>query len=766
MLDRVKDEPWTTPVATEADPALIDLGETVRAAVATLWRQRFLIAAIVAAFLAFAIFRIMTAVPQFTATASIIIDPRISAGQGAKTAPSLLVNDALVVDSEVRVLKSRELASRLIDRLGLLDEERAPSEPGVIARAGNFIRNLFGTVLEDATPEEIVLDEGTIQQRRRESVRRSLLRGLDVARSGETYVIDISYTSPDPAFSAEVANALVEEYFLSQAETSFENTRRVNEWLGERVESLAGSVATADEAVEAYRTENDLFSVGGGDLLPSQAELTVANNELINIRSEIVRANASLAQLEQAIAEGTIDVTIDSDARPAALNELRQDYAELVARDLDYSSRLGENHILVRRTRDELSRTRSLILDEFRKVAATLRSRLQTLQRRSDETSLRIVGLRASSADDALKSIRLRELQREASSKRKLYETMLQRLDETSEQEGFQVSPARVIAYAVPPDKKSAPQSKLIVALSLFGGLVLGGGIALGREALDDVFRKPDDVEALGIPFIGMVPMNTDDKRMVKSGSGEGITRREAIKRGLSKSGAKLRFAADYPSSMFAETIRSLAATLARSRTQRGGCVVLGFTSVQKGEGKSTLAGNFATAQASRGFRVAMLDLDLRSPQLTSALMELPEANLLDNLIEEPELLAQCEQSEGLMGVTLIGNGGRNGPLTLSDPNVIESIGVLIERMKPSFDYIVADLTPMSGLIDARLGANVVDQIVMAIEWGRTSESRVKSVLATNHEVRSRLAGVIFTKAKLRAYSSYNGAAAREYYGY
>ena len=72
---------------------------------------------------------------------------------------------------------------------------------------------------------------------RRRPARR-FLRGLETENSGRSYTIRVSYTSPDPQLSMQVANTVADQYLVDQLEAKFEATRRANSWLQERLEEL------------------------------------------------------------------------------------------------------------------------------------------------------------------------------------------------------------------------------------------------------------------------------------------------------------------------------------------------------------------------------------------------------------------------------------------------------------------------------------------------------------------------------------------------
>ena len=64
---------------------------------------------------------------------------------------------------------------------------------------------------------------------------RSLMGNLTARRVGLTYIVEVSFRSPNPGRAAGVANAIVDAYILDQLESKYQTTRRASVWLQERI---------------------------------------------------------------------------------------------------------------------------------------------------------------------------------------------------------------------------------------------------------------------------------------------------------------------------------------------------------------------------------------------------------------------------------------------------------------------------------------------------------------------------------------------------
>jgi len=734
----------------------VDLAGTIRAILSGFWRQRYIVGTVLALFMVGGLIYALSVPPRFTAHASILIDPRLPSNptDGTVAQPVLLLSDHLIVDSEIYVLKSRNLIAAVIEKLEADGVTPPAPRPGPIAA---MLAPLRETHLPPPGGENADNEIDTL---------KLIRRNLTVERAGDTYIISLSFEAFTPEFAARVVNEVVEQYFLIQANDALANTQRVSRWLSDRVAELGEEVRKADEIVEAYRRSNDLYAVGtDAQTLPVRVELRSANEELIATRNKIGNLTAQIAALRGALAADDLNVSVPFESgESTTLNQLRADYVRNIERERELTEQLGNDHALTRTARNAALRTRSLIADELANVVDRLVAQRTTLQSQVDALLTRIDALEETVSRNERRSITLRHLERDADAKRQLYESLLGKLNASAQRESFTPSPGRIVSSAVPPDDKSSPNRKLILALSIFGGLVLGSGLAFLREELNDTYLRDIDVlDGLRLPLIGLVPLLSDDLRQMRKA---GVKVRMPRKRLFGSTRQRwARFATEYPRSMMAETLRALDAQVASKLVNAPGSVVIGTTSARKGEGKSMLSLNFAAMKASRGYRVALLDLDVRSRGASNALRAIPRSNVLDTLIAAEGSFDELVASEQLFGTYLIGTTGRSS-VEMSDPKVRRELGRLVADLRSIFDYIVIDLPPLSGLVDADVAAELTDCMTLAIEWGKTRQDNLDRLLAANARVRKQVVGAIFTKVPLRRYSSYNGSSVHDYYTY
>lgn len=672
----------------------VDLGSTLRATVGGLRRQWRLIAGLVLALLVLVLIYLQMAVPQYTARAALIVDPRISNSVNGPEAPTLLLSDALVVDSEIEVLSSRVVTSRVAENLGLFDAPDEEDAPGPLAR----LRAIFAS---DETP---ILQGEDAEAARRETIRQKMMRGFEIRRAGGTYAIQIAFTDEDPVLASRAVNALIDEYFVAASDASLSDTRRISGWLEQRVAVLADEVKDADHAVASYRRENNLF-VMRDDRLPSEAELSAANDRMIALRSRLIDLQTTEERITLILSSDSVapllDGTLGGEVASPALRDMQTRFSRLLAEGAELTGRWGEDSDIVARNRLDQSQLRDLMLDEVGQIAERVRSQIGAVRQQIIATESQIGELRDKASADAEKSIRLQELEREVEAKRSQYETMLGQMVLATQNETFQRAPARIIARAVPPDEKSKPAGKRLLVLSVFSGLVLGAGIAFLREVTDNRLRLVSDLrQGLGLRWLGVLPRQGTDP---------------------------------------APHLRDLTAELQRRRPEDG-ALVCGIAAARHDHQAGALAGPLAQMLAAQD-RVAVLSLGANVPGLPAPQpVRLSGQGLGDDVAGQP---------------TVISAAAADGVPVLSRRNAA-ALADFMQALRRDFDHVILLLPPLENHVETELAAPLVDCAVLVVPWGQVTLPDLAQPLQEADAIRPRLLGAVFAVPSMREFRRHN----------
>ncbi|MGH1367666.1 MAG: GumC family protein [Maritimibacter sp.] len=416
-----------------------------------LWRGAPWIAAATALFGLFGVYLVLWHLePRYTANAKVAFENRQETLINLDSVVSGISGDQTSINTEVEILRSRELIGKLVDRLDLQNEPR------------------LNPYLD--SPQEVA------PEREREVLINNVLSAIRVGNLRSSFVFSISAVSGDPKLSQRLANGLADLYIDDQLEVKFEATAKASAWLGERVGTLRIELEEAQEAVKTFTATTGI--VTPEEVAAVNRQVDEARERLQDARTREMDLKSKLVALEEAQATGD-PLKMAAALGDASLITLAQNGAD---RDT-FMSRLN-----AQAARATLEANRAA------QQASGLESSLSTLEERYDQKSRALVTLE--------------QLSREADASKAIYEYFLTRLKETSVQEGIQQAESRVLSYAPLPTIQSFPKKKRTVAFYLLIGAILGSVGVLLREFLRNGYRDATELEAdFAIPVLGQVPL-------------------------------------------------------------------------------------------------------------------------------------------------------------------------------------------------------------------------------------------------------------------
>ena len=762
-----QDEGFRAPAAESGSPSREEGSEIDRLLAAARRQARVLIACSVLA-LALGIVYVATTVPQYTAGVSILIDDRaVRAFTFKGDGPDINDSTGSHVDREVELLRSNRIAFAVIDKLQLYnDPEFGRAGPGLIGRLKGLV---FGGPRPDSAPKT---DEAGTDALRLNALGR-FLGNLDVRRVQRTLVLEIRFRSADREKAALIANTIADAYLTDQLNSRYEATQRASGWLIDRIAELKQKVLTSDLAIQKFRADHDLISVGGK--LVGEQQLGEVNSQLVAAAAETAKAEARYARIKSIVDSGKTDAIVTEAIGNATIDHLRMKFLAAAKRESDLAPKLGPTHEAVAAARMEMRQYERLMFEELGRIAESYLSDLVIAQ--SKEKALRasvkeLVGDNASANETA---VALRELEREAETFRTLYQTFLQRYQEAVQHQSFPVTEARVVSAALVPTQASHPKTTIVLALSLLIGGALGATIGAMRELRDRAFRTEEQVrEELRLESLGMLPLVDVPKYKSnpwpERGRWERLLRAPESQEGEADTGLRLlppsagimRFVLDHPLSNFAEVVRSikLAADLTLAeRIPR----IIGTVSVLPNEGKTTVAKNLASLLAHQGAKTLLMDIDLRNPGLTRSVVPDAEAGLLQAVLDGVPMrdLIYHEAESNLAVLPTVMQRRLPHASELLASSGMRSV---LRQARQQFEWVVLDLPPLGPVVDARAMFGQIDAVVLVLEWGRTTRRLVRTTLAADRQLRDKCIGVVFNKVNLRKLKLYEAYGSKAYY--
>jgi succinoglycan biosynthesis transport protein ExoP len=698
---------------------------------------------------------VFSAAPRYTATAEMIMDThKLQLFQQQSAAGVDIPVDSATVDSQVEILKSENIALSVIKDLHLNDD------PEFIGPGGGFIGavlRLFNTVFASSQPASEF-----------ELTRRAVGRfesGLSVRRLGLTYVIEISYQSLTPNRAAEIANAIADAYVVDALEAKYQSTKRAATWLQDRMKELRAQAATAERVVVDFKAKNNIIDTGGR--LLNEQQLAELNSALILARAQTAETKARTDRVQQILQQENKTsnfnetATVTDSLHDDVITRLRQQYLDISARESDWSTRYGRDHLAAVNLRNQMAEIRKSIDDELRRIAETYKSDYEIAKAREDSVQRSLNDIIVQSNETSQAQIELHSLDANAQSYRALADNFLQRYMESVQQQSFPITEARLITQASPPFNKSYPKPLLVMAMATLGGLFLAFIIGTIREFSDRVYRTVSQVENnLNVDCIAILPaVKESGTKSTFEFSGD---RNSDGVRTILRDDSLLWQALNAPFSQFAESIRAIkmAGDLAGvSKSNK----IIAITSSVPNEGKSTVAVALAQLIADSGSKTILVDCDLRNPSLTRRLARSANIGFIEVVFGKASL-ADCVWTEPSTKLAFLPAVVKTRIAHSSEILASGATKELFDRLREVYDYVIVDLSPMTPIVDVRATINFVDSYVFIVEWGRTKIDAVEHALNSARGIYDNLLGVVLNKADVNVLSRYESYQGKYYY--
>ncbi|MCK4206772.1 GumC family protein [Brucella pituitosa] len=414
----------------------------------------------------------MTIPQMYVASTDILVDPRSIKTVGTELTPGQLPTDAslAIAESQARLLDSSSVLLKVISQADLTKD---PEFNGSFVPTG--IAGFFAQLKSMIKPN--TASEGQALETR---VLYNLYDSLTIGRDAKTFIYSISVKTRSPEKSAEIAN-LVGSVFQTELDSLQSDAARRNaEELSKRLADMRASVEKAEQATADFRASRDLVDVDGK--LISDNDLTRLNDQLTNQRAETVRLQARVQVLNDATTGSVISGTLPEDLRSNTLTALRAQYALASQSANGASTQLGPRHPQLIQLQSQKQTVLNDIDAELRRIRASLQVEVQRSAQQERDLNTRLAQLKSQQANSNDDRVKLRELEREASTLRSVYEAFLLRSRETTEQQGITTTNVRVISEARPPLDPAGSSRKLIVIAGLIAGLLAGLAITAVRN--------------------------------------------------------------------------------------------------------------------------------------------------------------------------------------------------------------------------------------------------------------------------------------------
>jgi succinoglycan biosynthesis transport protein ExoP len=656
--------------------------------------------------------------PIYESTATVDVDRQApSEVVGEDSTRAIGLNDAdQFLATQIKLIQSDAVLRPVAEQFHLLDSEQQ---------------------LKGMSPEKA-------QERARAPVA---LNRLKVTRPPNTYLLLISYRSPDPVLAANVANAIANSYLAHSYEIRIRSSASLSTFMEKQIDELKAKMEKS--GMDLAQFEKDL------DVINPEEKTNILSARLLQLNTEYTTAQADRVSKEaawNAMKSGSLEAAqVSSQGQDLAklsdsLNQARQRFALV-------KSTYGSTHPEYRKAADELAEVqrefdsaRSNIADRIAVEYREALNREQMLQKAVAETKAEWDSLNS-------RSFEYQQLKREADDDKTLYDELIRKIREADINAGFQNNNIRIADLARPPLHPVFPNIKLNLILAFLFSTLLAVAAALLYDTLDTTLRDPKEASRfLGTDVIGTMPIDRHAAQLLKSAATVPAaaivaqTARNEKRKGYYRS-----------TSDFEESVRTIRNTILLSDFE-GRLRSIMLTSAAPSEGKTTIAAHLAIANADRGKKTLLIDGDLRRPSIHAKFGLTPREGLSNVLTGELPWQDVVVPVEGRPNLSILPAGpGSHRAADLMGPR----LATLLDEFAKEYDLAILDSPPLLGFAECLQMATAADGVLIISLAGETRRKAVAEVISVLNRVRANIVGVVLNQV-----SQNTSADGYSYYGY
>ncbi len=551
-----------------------------------------------------------------------------------------------------------------------------------------------------------------------------MLKNIHVSRPPNTYLLMITYQSPDAELSAAVANSVAQTYLQHTYEIRYNSSASLSTYMEKQLEELKAKMERSSAAMVGWERQLNVINPDEKTSILA-SRLLQLNADYTNAQGDRVKKQAAY----ESVKNGSMEAAQVS-AQGESLRRLSERLSDAEEKYADVSARFGINHPDNRRLAAQITEIKQNIQNTRDKISQ--RAGIEYNEAVNRESMMRKAVEQVKSESDRLnaRSFEYQSAKREADADKSLYEELIRKIKEATINTSFQNSAVRIADLARPANRPVFPNTPLNMLIAVGCSLLISMAWCVVGDVLDNTVRDPEQITRdMHTVVLGSLPSVRNWRTRIS-----GAVDENALAPTHSFSAPHL--------SVFKEAVRTLHSSILLADFDRKLRSIL-VTSASSSEGKSTAASHLALAHAEQGKRTLLIDGDLRRPNLhkrfnvsgsqgLSAVLEgsVPWKDALINVEGYPQfdLLPAGHATRGAS--ELIG----------------KSIAQLMEEFENEYDLVVLDGPPAIGFAEPMQMASAVDGVVVIMRAGETKQKSLAALLGTLKRLRVNVLGVVLNQ--------------------
>ena len=502
-------------------------------------------------------------------------------------------------------------------------------------------------------------------------------------------VIGITLDLPIKAKTQDFLNKLVVVYNQDAINDKNSESKKTKDFIDERIAIIAKELGDVENEKQSFKTENQITDIATETKINLETNAQARARQL-EVDSQLELTNALMDYLSK---QGDYQILPNNiGLSDASAGNVINSYNQLI---------IERNRLLENSTAQN-----PVVIDITKKINSMRFSVMETLSK--NRTGLQLERNKYLEEQGKLMSRiskvptqekLFRSIERQQQIKENLYLLLLQKREETQLSLAVTAPKAKIVDYAHSTEKPVAPKKLIIMLAALLVGIVLPFGVIYIKELLDNKIKTKHDIERLSQTVV------LAELPKIRKGESDIVGRNDL--------------------SPMAEAFRILITNMNFMIPKKEKGKVVFVTSTIKGEGKTFASVNLALTLANPNRKVIIIGSDIRNPQLqrydknSRVYMGLTEF-LYDENVTLDKVIHQSNMNPHL---DVIYSGA-------IPPNPTELLTngryqILLETLKPLYDYIIVDTAPLMLVTDTFLFADLADTTLYVTRSNYTEEKLI-----------------------------------------
>lgn len=416
------------------------------------------------------------------------------------------------VATQVRIIKSQQVAKRVVDSLTEYQRERLIAAlnarysvvDDLVWQIKRPLQLLLNTT-KSSSPEAPVNGGGETLEI--SSAYGWLAQGIGgsnllVDPKLNTRIVEISYVSPDRQIAALMVNKFAEAYIATNLNMITDPARKSRAWIDDQLKSLRKQLEDSQSKLTAYQQQEGVVSEDER-LGTENARLQNLSAKLVNAQETTRNAVTQRQKLQEVLTRGVPLTTFEPVFNNAVVQNIKAKIRGLEGTLVNSSNSLGANHPKIKKIKSELYAARQRLDTEIKTITDGINNAAELSRERESDLEKSLGAQKQLVLELKNEHNKIAVLQREVESARVTYNSALEALNRTSMQSVVDQTDVSIVDRANIPMHPSSPRVGKNLALGVLAGLLLGIGLAIALEIFVRRVYSLDDVTSeLGVPLL------------------------------------------------------------------------------------------------------------------------------------------------------------------------------------------------------------------------------------------------------------------------